>query len=271
MVADEIPAHLPEYEVLCSFATTGEPFFQYLINNFVEPVSTGILNDDQDSSEYVWSTCSTIVAAAGATAHSHQISLVEFVLMLQQQTLRMPETDEVLQHENEIIWRDLPVFGWVVRGAWNIAPSDPGVTAPQNKAWENLNAFVARLTAEAGVREFGDCLDYALYGLWALRDVFEEVQLGLIPGTETLRAACMWMLYAPDALWKNRKVGRKFEARVGAGGRLFADRGWLGFTQERWAVWIEGLMAAERASDEQDLKQVPGETAWCGERVQSFG
>lgn len=90
------------------------------------------------------------------------------------------------------------------------------------------------------------------------------------PGHGALRAGCMWMLYAADALWENSKARREFEGRVGAGGRLFADRGWTGFTQERWAVWSEGLIAAEGASDDQRLRQLLGEAAGCIERVSSL-
>jgi hypothetical protein len=151
----------------------------------------------------------------------------------------------------------------------NAAPRDNEATAEQKDAWENQNAFFARLTAEAGVLGDGNRLDYSLYGLWVLREAFEEGG-EITPSYEALRASCMWMLYAAAALWKNSKDRREFEGRVGAGGRLFAHRGWTGFTQEKWAVWSDGLIAAERASDDQRLRQLLGEAAQRMERVQSL-
>jgi hypothetical protein len=79
----------------------------------------GLLNDDQSIFEYVWNTCNTIIAVAAGTAHSHQAGLVRFILKLQQQMPKVAETGEVLEHENGVIWRDLPAFGWAAREAWN--------------------------------------------------------------------------------------------------------------------------------------------------------
>lgn len=119
MAADSTMSKLPESMVLHSFTRTGEPPLQAVVDRFVKPVSIGSLKDDQSISEYVWNTCDTIIAVAAGTAHSHQAGLVQFILKLQQQMPKVAETGEVLEHENGVIWRDLPVFGWAARQAWN--------------------------------------------------------------------------------------------------------------------------------------------------------
>ncbi|KAJ6465550.1 hypothetical protein C8R47DRAFT_1155020 [Mycena vitilis] len=66
------------------------------------------------------------------------------------------------------LWSDQIMFGPSTRETWNDSPGcGAGWRAPEVRAWTNVNAFVARLTAQ-GVR------DFRLYGECALRNALED-------------------------------------------------------------------------------------------------
>lgn len=79
----------------------------------------------------------------------------------------------------------------------------------------------------------------------------------------------MWMLYAADALWRNVKAGREFEGNTGAGGGEYIERGWAGFTEERWGVWNKGFVAAEKVCDDERVGKLLCDVIQQMERVQT--
>ena len=112
-------------------------------------------------------------------------------------------------------------------------------------------------------------LDYSLFGLWVLREAFEDAGKEQTPGDGAMRAACMWMLYAAGALWRNSKAGRQVEGNMGIGGGEYAERGWTGFAEERWGVWKEGFVAAEKTCDDERVRLLLRDAIRQMERVQT--
>ncbi|KAI2629107.1 hypothetical protein GGS26DRAFT_113123 [Hypomontagnella submonticulosa] len=69
---------------------------------------------------------------------------------------------------SDTVWSSLLMLGPSGRETWNDGCGcGAGWLVPEQHAWTNVNAFVARLTA-SGTDDFG------LYGVWALRDALEE-------------------------------------------------------------------------------------------------
>jgi hypothetical protein len=70
--------------------------------------------------------------------------------------------------ETGVLWSGLVLLGASARETWNDACGcGAGWTGPEVRAWTNVNAFVARLTAT-------ETWNFALYGTWALRDLEED-------------------------------------------------------------------------------------------------
>jgi hypothetical protein len=66
------------------------------------------------------------------------------------------------------LWSELVLIGAASREAWNDSPGAAfGYSDAAIEAWANVNAFVARLTAE-------DVRQYSLYAIWAMREALEE-------------------------------------------------------------------------------------------------
>ena len=66
------------------------------------------------------------------------------------------------------LWSDMCMFGPSARETWNDCPgAGAGWYPPEISAWTNVNAFVARLTAQK-------IFDLAMYGTWALHQALEE-------------------------------------------------------------------------------------------------
>ncbi|KAI0380741.1 hypothetical protein F5Y04DRAFT_256621 [Hypomontagnella monticulosa] len=69
---------------------------------------------------------------------------------------------------SETVWSRLLMLGPSARETWNDSCGcGAGWLIPEQHAWINVNAFVARLTA-TGTHNFG------LYGVWVLRDALEQ-------------------------------------------------------------------------------------------------
>lgn len=67
-----------------------------------------------------------------------------------------------------VLWSSLLMLGPSARETWNDGCGcGAGWTLPEQHAWINVNAFVARLTTS-------ETSDFSLYGLWALRDALED-------------------------------------------------------------------------------------------------
>mgnify|MGYP004494949337 CR=1 FL=1 len=167
------------------------------------------------TADELWAAWEQVVTEAGRT-DGHE-RLVAFVVAVRDSGHTESEGFDGLVRD----WSELPVFGAVMREAWNRQDTPEGILA-----WCRLNAFAARLT-EAGV-------DFLLYGLWTLREVFEEhddVPAALLPAVDPwfrfcgarIRRACAEEL-DPGFAWLGPAA-------------LEAGLTQPAFTPERWRFW----------------------------------
>lgn len=155
---------------------------------------------------------------------------------------------EVLPESTEEAWRLLGT---------NAVP-DPSDTkavayAQARKRWINMNRFFMRAWAD-------DVLDFSLYGIWALRDGLESLDLNapdsvdpttIGPRALRIETAAACVEEAPEALYKCREImgpnGRDDWTQSnapGSGGTRWT--GVDGFHPDRWALWktVFGEIAA---------------------------
>jgi hypothetical protein len=56
--------------------------------------------------------------------------------------------------------------------------------------------------------------------------------------------AALWVRYAGERLRALSADGCRMPENMGACGERYAERGWTGFSEERWQVWREELRRA---------------------------
>jgi hypothetical protein len=59
-------------------------------------------------------TAGGLLMAAARTPAAKQSKLVAFVHELRSKTVTDPSTSETLKHDNNIVWKDLPTFGYTI-------------------------------------------------------------------------------------------------------------------------------------------------------------
>ncbi|KAK3291985.1 uncharacterized protein B0H64DRAFT_408659 [Chaetomium fimeti] len=190
--------------------------------------------------DFVWAAYGAVFDAVDRTPPERQDRLVEFVARLRETAVNGAD-GKPLVHEGGELWTDLPTFGWVVRDKWNFDPSDPAATAQQRASWENLTAFVAQLTARSEGPD--DPLDFSMFGLWAMREAFEDDNG--VGSDAAVRLAALWVRIAGARLRKLSADGHELSARLGVPQGKYADRGWKGFNEERWKAWGDELKVAQ--------------------------
>lgn len=108
--------------------------------------------------------------------------------------------------ESGSVWSSLLMLGPSAREVWNDSCGcGSGWLVPEQNAWINVNAFVARLTASGTA-------DFFTYGIWALREALEE-KPGTTQGSHRraptltrqrlhLTVAAVWILIAGDSMYR---------------------------------------------------------------------
>jgi hypothetical protein len=120
-------------------------------------------------------------------------------------------------------------------------------------------------------------LDFSLYALLAFRGAFEFTAEPRAPTPTMLRAVSLWMIYAAERLWANvhtksdyrHKGSNSNPAEEGAAYRK-PKKGWIGFNQERWELWVKGLENGREAEDE-DVRALVERALKQVERVRDQG
>jgi hypothetical protein len=162
------------------------------------------------------------------------------------------------------LWSQQILFGACARETWNDSPGcGAGWTDPEAEAWVNINAFVARLTAQR-VRNF------TTYVGWAMNAALPEPRdgddgskevdvvsenIGMAghnppPSAEVaarvmFRTVEAWLKVAGSYLWKEMKrVGDVDEADYAIGGRI-GVRDW-----RRWESALEKEIERARYGNE---------------------
>ncbi|KAJ5123972.1 uncharacterized protein N7515_007797 [Penicillium bovifimosum] len=202
---------------------------------------------------------------------SKHTRLVEFISHLQKQTAVDPSTNEPLKVQGDILWTDMPSFGYTELETWyefggdHKDPCDTTLDATQRVRWVNLNAFLAQLTQAADihyptpteeVRFFP--LDKSLRAIWTMGMALEnERPPASLGDTAATEAACQWFIYAAERLWTNVLNSRTYPEASGAGpGKRFDKKGWTGYTRERWGIWEDALMEARANCHEERMKKL---------------
>lgn len=89
-------------------------------------------------------------------------------------------------------------------------------------------------------------LDKSLRAIWTIAIALEDERLPASLGdTVAMKASCQWFIYAAKQLWANVLNSRTYPKAAGAGpGKRYEDKGWRGYTRERWGVWEDALKEA---------------------------
>jgi hypothetical protein len=124
---------------------------------------------------------------------------------------------------------------------------DPEATQDERAGWENQAAFMAQLTGLV------TRIDMSLYGLWMLRDAFEDVEGRTGFSRTAVRIAALWVRYAGERLRKMAAEEVAYPERLGSSRGKYREHEWVGFSEERWEVWKEGLKAAREQFGDDDV------------------
>lgn len=72
--------------------------------------------------------------------------------------------------------------------------------------------------------------------------------------TAAMEAACQWFIYAAERLWANVLNNRSYPEEAGAGpGKRYTEKGWMGYTRERWGIWEDALKKARDACEKEQM------------------
>ncbi|KAJ5554878.1 hypothetical protein N7535_007321, partial [Penicillium sp. DV-2018c] len=203
---------------------------------------------------------------------SKHARLVEFVCHMQKQTAIDPSTKEPLKVQGDVLWTDMPSFGYTELETWyefggdHKDPCDTSLESTQRVRWVNLNAFLAQLTQAADIHyptpaeeaRFSP-LDKSLRAIWTMGMALESDRPpSSLEDTAAMEAACQWLIYAADRLWANVINSRTYPEASGAGpGKRYDKKGWTGYTRERWGIWEDALVEARaKVQDEGRMKKL---------------
>ncbi|KAJ5822845.1 hypothetical protein N7447_005185 [Penicillium robsamsonii] len=198
---------------------------------------------------------------------SKHTKLVEFISHLQKQVAVDPSTNKPLRVQDDILWTGMPSFGYTELETWYEFggdykdPCDATLDSQQRGRWVNLNAFLAQLTQAADIHytppneevPFSP-LDTSLRAIWTMAMALEGQHPALLVDTAAMEAACQWFIYAAERLWANVLNSRTYPEESGAGsGKRFEEKGWTGYTRERWGTWEDALKEARAECQDERL------------------
>lgn len=93
------------------------------LDSFCEPVEDRFFQTENasDAEAPLWTTWQAAIGEAAATSHTspQRQKLVDFVVNLTSRPT-LSKGDSLCQIDGMTVWRDLPVFGWELREAWNL-------------------------------------------------------------------------------------------------------------------------------------------------------
>ncbi|KAF1916055.1 hypothetical protein BDU57DRAFT_594837 [Ampelomyces quisqualis] len=142
-------------------------------------------------------TARGVIVAAARTSPERHSKLVAYVHKLRRKIVVDPITGRAYEHDGEVLWKDLPTFGYTIADELHSIP-DPKPTPEKVAKWQNTIAFFAQLDASTDDPK----LDFT--HTWALK----YISLALISPEarydheSTLRLACIWFVYDAEKLWQ---------------------------------------------------------------------
>ncbi|KAJ0300192.1 hypothetical protein COL5a_003859 [Colletotrichum fioriniae] len=260
-VNDAIAA-LPAYKSLSSFVKTDGTTDKKALENTVDEFKDLAKKSESQIEDFLWDTYNAIFAVAKQTPPEKQAPLLDFLQRLRETTVTASD-GQPLKLNNQVVWKDLPTFGWVARDLWNFDTTDTSASAEEKASWTNLSAFAAQLTARADLTNPQDPFDFSLYALWALRDAFEVdfAAASVERHSIATRLAYQWLSYAPDALHDLSLKGRDFDGKSGKPGSKFADREWKGMNEARYGAWADSITSISQTASDEEVRALAKEAA----------
>ncbi|EFQ30863.1 hypothetical protein CGRA01v4_12931 [Colletotrichum graminicola] len=252
-------AALPAYKTLDAFVKSGDTS-EKAIDDTVQEFNTLAKNSQSEIEDFLWDMYNAVFAVAKQTPPEKQGPLVHFLQRLRDTTVTASD-GQPLKLSNQVVWKDLPTFGWVARDLWNFDALDASASKDEKAAWDNLSALAAQLTTLADLNNPQDPFDFSLYGLWTLRTAFEEEHPAGADVAAAVRQASLWITYSGDALQKLSAKNRNFDAKSGKAGAKFADRDWKGLNEERWNAWAEAFASAHASLGDEEVKRLAAKAA----------
>ncbi|KAL2268259.1 hypothetical protein VTJ83DRAFT_3105 [Remersonia thermophila] len=221
----------------------------------------GRLSDAQQVENLGWDLSCAVLDAAGRLPHDRQGALLEFVRQLTATAPRGPD-GAPLTFRGEPLWRTIPGFGWAVRDWFNFDADDPSATPQQHAERLNTVAFLARLTEFAAAAGGPPQLSFALMALWSIRAALEDGGAEGRYSRSAVALAATWIALSGRVLRELSARGEPMPGRTAVPGARFGDRGWNGFSEDRWQVWKAEMEAARD-------RLAPDETVQAAVRVMS--
>ncbi|KZL71230.1 hypothetical protein CT0861_04824, partial [Colletotrichum tofieldiae] len=259
MTVNSAIAALPAYKTLDAFVKSGSTD-EKALGDTVQEFKNLAKKSESEIEDFLWDTYNAIFAVAGQTSPEKQGPLVEFLQRLRETTVTASD-GQPLKLSNQVVWKELPTFGWVARDLWNFDVLDASASKEEKASWDNLSAFAAQLTARADLNDPQDPFDFSLYGLWTLRTAFEDEHPADADVAAAVRQAYLWINYSGDTLRKLSTKNRNFEGNSGNAGGNFGGREWKGLNEERWAAWTEAFASAEASLGDDEVKRLAGKAA----------
>ncbi|SMR48742.1 unnamed protein product [Zymoseptoria tritici ST99CH_3D1] len=244
-----------QYAALSDHLSSNPTALDKVIDHLSEPVESCVQSsaNSDEVDEHLTTTWKAIIAKAAETSFKDASSskLVDVVMQMQSRP-DVKKDGSAFQVEKMTLWKDLPTFGWQMRDAWNLVPEERSDQQTKDH-WINLNAFTASLVAAAESKSNGKP-DFSLYCIWTVRDGLEE-DLEMVPDF-SIAAAATWFVFAAPTIKKFCREEKSFEGKMAKGGFEFQERGWTGFSEERWQVWEERLKVAEGRVKDESTKEL---------------
>ncbi|KAK3328087.1 hypothetical protein B0T19DRAFT_182744 [Cercophora scortea] len=199
------------------------------------------VSSPQDVEDYLWRLWGIFISVARIVGQkSGRSGLTTLVGIVKALKAREKGTVSLWGRDTQL-WKDLPLFGAIVRDTWNTDPAYEGaVPSPADtEEWRNLNSFAARLYGEGAV-------DWPIYGLWQLRSALENP---LSPDEANIEcsilAATEWILHSGKGLFILGEAESDEEPLDPANGQPTSPgplyTGSDGFSRERWDFWKKQL------------------------------
>ncbi|KAM0466043.1 hypothetical protein ACHAPV_000996 [Trichoderma viride] len=132
------------------------------------------------------------------------------------------------------LWTDMPLFGAVMREAWNGTPNYDNSPEDATKIaqWKSLNSFAARLLGSS-------VESWTNFALWELRDGLEEPLESQQAKDTHLITASEWITHAGKVLYDEGRKGvpvDKDDVQSLSTGSLLKGEA-SGFSEARWSFW----------------------------------
>ncbi|KAL1843453.1 hypothetical protein VTJ49DRAFT_1563 [Mycothermus thermophilus] len=200
------------------------------------------LSGHQQVENFGWDLSCAVLDAAGRLPPERQGVLLEFVKQLTD-TSPTGANGAPLTFDGEPLWKVIPGFGWAVRDWFNFDADDLSATPQQQAERVNTIAFLAKLTEFAAAGGPSQ-MSFALLALWTIRAALEDGGAGGQYSRSAVAQAATWIMFSGKVLRELSARGVQKPGKVAVPGARFRDRGWDGFSEDRWRVWKAEMEAA---------------------------